>query len=503
MRAVESKLQAWRRSAVAKALEAELIDKLVNGAKRGVNGARLVTQRKVEAVRDGEEWARAGGVFKRMQLALTSASSTLTAGDWLWEVVRSAQQQEQISCDAARGQRGVKGLQQEGWRESLRQDRSGRWETFKRSVVAALRKAGSAGEMRKSDYRVVMQTVKRRAPGRAAASLKVVLWDLAATEGLVVEGQGVDGVVSGDWKKESWWQSALDTLRPQLTGEELQRLEELGVRVRGWSWAESRPSTGRSCLVHWFSGWGSGVGEAAVAAGLEVISVELDAGRLLVSGGTPVQLDVGSVAPRWLLPEVAWRAGVSRVDLLAHWGGPPCQTVAVPDASNRRMCNATQELQEFNFRVHTEGGSRPPAHPEGNWRGDAAVVGDKLSRALLLALRGEECWAIENPLGYLRYRPWYQGLEAEGLLQRVDYCAYWSREEAAGELGFQKQSCVWTAVQWRPCGSTGEGVCGGACEVGWNEEGQWRHHPLQGHSRRDKCRVPAALVREWLRAAGW
>ena len=58
MRAVESKLQAWRRSAVAKALESELIDRLVNGAKRGVNGARLVTQRKVEAVRDGEEWAR-------------------------------------------------------------------------------------------------------------------------------------------------------------------------------------------------------------------------------------------------------------------------------------------------------------------------------------------------------------------------------------------------------------------------------------------------------------
>lgn len=236
---------------------------------------------------------------------------------------------------------------------------------------------------------------------------------------------------------------------------------------------------------------------------MEVISVELDEVRLQVSGGTRVQLDVGSVAPRWLLPEVALRAGVSRVDLLAHWGCPPCQTVAVPDASNRRMCSATQELQEFNFRVHEEGGSRPPAHPEGNWRGDAAVEGDRLSRALLLALKGEACWAIENPLGYLRFRPWYRELEAEGLLQRVDYCAYWSEEEAAGMLGFQKQSCVWTAVQWRPCGSTGEGVCGGMCGVGWEEEGQWRHHPLQGHSRRDKCRVPAALVREWLRAAGW
>ena len=90
---------------------------------------------------------------------------------------------------------------------------------------------------------------------------------------------------------------------------------------------------------------------------MEVISVELDESRLQVSGGTRVQLDVGSVAPRWLLPEVALRAGVSRVDLLAHWGGPPCQTVAVPDASNRRMCSATQELQESSTSGFTRRGA--------------------------------------------------------------------------------------------------------------------------------------------------
>ena len=48
-----------------------------------------------------------------------------------------------------------------------------------------------------------------------------------------------------------------------------------------------------------------------------------------------------------------------------------------------------------------------------------------------------------------------------------------------------------------------EMCCKGECEVGWLQEGRWRHHPLQGNSRRTKCRVPAALVREWLRAAGW
>ena len=163
----ETDLDRWRRRGGAALLERELMRALVRGTKRGVNGVRKVSQRRVEAVGDGAAWVRAGGVYKRMQQLLREGAASLTAGDWLWEVVREAQQKEQISCDAERGRRGVTGGREEGWRETLRTGRGGRWEAFKRSVMAAVRKGRDPGGMSREEYRQVAQTVKRRAPGVA------------------------------------------------------------------------------------------------------------------------------------------------------------------------------------------------------------------------------------------------------------------------------------------------------------------------------------------------
>ena len=66
--------------------------------------------------------------------------------------------------------------------------------------------------------------------------------------------------------------------------------------------------------------------------------------------------------------------------------------------------------------------------------------GDKLSTSLLRALRGEDSWAVENPLALLRDRPTYKNIE--DLLHRVGYCAHWSKEEREGKKGYQKMTCV-------------------------------------------------------------
>ena len=470
----------------------------------------MVSQSRVEAVRDGRAEAKSSGLYKRMQNEVREqlkgeAVKAFTAADWLWEWVRQAQAEEKISCDAARHRRGGGAEMAEGWREALRLDRRGRWECYKRSVAAAVRKLAvdlGDGSVRllRVNYTAVAQTVKKRAPGRAALSLKLALWDLAATEGMEVELQGEDEAVSGSWSRADWWRSAIEPLGHCLTQGEVTGLQELGERVMGWARAEAAVGEGRRCLVHWFSGWGSGVSKAAAAAGLEVISVELQEDRVRTAGGVKVQLDIGTVAPRWLIPEVAMKADRAVCELLAHWGGPPCQTLAAADGSNDRKDKVTGQRRQWNFRVRSDP-EKAPAHPEGNWRGDAAREGDRLSTFLLRALRGEAIWAVENPLALLRDRPTYKSIE--DLLHRVDYCAYWTEEERVGKKGYQKMTCVWTAVEWEPEGSTGTGRCMDECECGWREDGQWHHHGMQDQkSKQVKCRVPERLVLEWLRAAG-
>ena len=208
-----------------------------------------------------------------------------------------------------------------------------------------------------------------------------------------------------------------------------------------------------------------------------------------------VQLDIGTVAAGWLVSEVAWRAGMAVADLWAHWAGPPCRSQSGSDASNKRVVKG--RLVEGNFRDK----KGDPAHPEGNWRGDVAREGDLLSSRILAVLRKEARWALENPMGALRARDWM--LVVEALAHRVDYCAYWTAEERAGGKGYQKQSVVWTDVDWHPSGTTGTGVCGGKCECRRQGREGMRHDRLEDQKRAEvKCRVPQRLVGEWLRAAG-
>ena len=92
--------------------------------------------------------------------------------------------------------------------------------------------------LRRVNYTAVAQTVKKRAPGKAALSLKPALWDLAATEGIEVEAQGEDEAVSGSWSEAGWWRSAIEPLGHCLTQGEVTGLHELGERVMGWARAE-------------------------------------------------------------------------------------------------------------------------------------------------------------------------------------------------------------------------------------------------------------------------
>jgi hypothetical protein len=499
-RATESTLQKWRRTARAREIEGDLLRAMLEGSEEGTNGARVVSQGRVEAIRDGKAMVSAPGVFKAMQRALKGWGQGLKAGDWLWEWVRQAQQEEVISCDAQR--RGRDGGREAGWRERLRLGEAGSWTKYLRAVRTAVMKVGDAGRLVRRDYRTVYQAVKRRAPGTPGESLKVALWDLAATEGLEVEGQGVDGVVSGNWKEAGWWRSVRRQLKHGGLGvEDLRRLWLLEVRVLGWAEVEESPGSGQRVLVHWFAGWGSGVHAAAEAAGLGVLAVELvasRAGQLDVGSTVAVQLDVASVAPRWLVTEAAWCAGRARADLWAHWAGPPCKSQAGNDAANRRVVQG--RLVEANYRTSTG----EPAHPEGSWRGDVARDGDRLAERILKALRAEDRWAVENPMGQgrgiMRERPW--GREVEDLLHEVDYCAYWSKEERKGGRGCRKHTAIWTDVAWDPQGTTGSGRCRARCECGWRENGSWVHSKVEDLKRSSlKSRVPEALVAEWLEAA--
>ena len=137
---------------------------MLAGSEEGTNGARVVSQDRVEAIRDGKATASASGVFKAIQRALVGWGQGLRAGDWLWEWVRQAQQEEVISCDAQR--RGRDGGQEAGWRERLRLGEEGSWERYLREVQTAVAKAGNAGRLVRRDYRQVSQAVKRKAPQR-------------------------------------------------------------------------------------------------------------------------------------------------------------------------------------------------------------------------------------------------------------------------------------------------------------------------------------------------
>jgi len=194
-------------------------------------------------------------------------------------------------------------------------------------------------------------------------------------------------------------------------------------------------------------------------------------------------MDLSKMSWRWWRFEVARLAGIALDHICFYWGGPPCTTFSKGDAGNER------ESGSFNYRDHSQA-SRPPAHPEGSARGDLARGDDALAYGLVKMYMNQGApWMLENPAGYLYKREYMR--EVEWLRRQVSYCAYWSKgERKAGN--FQKHTHLWTnRVYWNPEGDTGTGRC----------KGHNDHVSLQEvKSQEVRCRVPEALVLEWLRS---
>jgi hypothetical protein len=97
-------------------------------------------------------------------------------------------------------------------------------------------------------------------------------------------------------------------------------------------------------------------------------------------------------------------------------------------------------------------------------------------------------------------------LRWEPYRRQVDYCAYWTDEEAEGGKGYMKPTHIWTNLtrrQWSCRGRTGDGQCGGRCSVGRRAmTGRWTHDQMQGIKNKEaRCRVPLKLGQEWIQAA--
>ena len=465
-----------------KALAAQVYSR---SSRKGTNGAVVVEQGTIKwLMRPTPGQEANGGVYKRMQRLLKAGDlgHIVTAGDWIWDWVRTEQHRGKMTCDANRLLRGANSLP--GWREELQKDASKGWAWWTRVVLrAVLRRSGGRKELLRKNSRTVRQATKQRYTGKGSSDMfRAAMWSLALTEGVEVEGQGTSKMVSGSWKDPAWWEKVV-AMAGKLEKTELKQLaaQVLGLHAAG----NGAKQDDRPYLVHMCAGWGSGVEEAALQKGYGILAVELQAMRV-GAGSTWIQLDLRQVAWRWWVREIARKAGLQIGQFKLFWGGPPCTTMNKGDAGNKR------DGMSHNYR---EGTGATPAHPIGSAKGDLARTDDWLAEGLMnvyASLRNTPTqWVLENPAGYLCRRGYMEW--ASGHRQQVSYCAYWSAEEREEGLNFQKHTHIWTSVsKWKPTGTTGNGRC----------KGHKSHDNLQGtKDLRLRCRVPKALVLEWIQAA--
>ena len=86
--------------------------------------------------------------------------------------------------------------------------------------------------------------------------------------------------------------------------------------------------------VNWCAGWPVVFRRGMQKYGREVIAVDI---RVLDdSHDHNIQLDVLTVAPRYLRHEVARLSSVQVDQLRENWGGVPCTTFSRSDSSNKR-----------------------------------------------------------------------------------------------------------------------------------------------------------------------
>lgn len=105
---------------------------------------------------------------------------------------------------------------------------------------------------------------------------------------------------------------------------------------------------------------------------------------------------------------------------------------------------------------------------------------------------------LENPVGYLQFRPYMTVAKIVRTRRRIDYCAYWSDEEA-NEAAIHKPTYIWTGLRnWKMKGRTGNGRCG------WDQgpDCGWEHISLEKvKNPRLRNRHPQSLIAEFLQAA--
>ena len=193
-------------------------------------------------------------------------------------------------------------------------------------------------------------------------------------------------------------------------------------------------------------------------------------------------------------------AGIRPQDVSAQFACVPCETYSIAGYSNESRGN--------HYRMHDL--STKPPRKDGSQKGRMAATHDKLVQNILHAWlcdrdRGsKQVVFMENPVGFLSRRPFVQRYSSLlGLTRRtVHYCAY-------GHI-FNKPTHIWTnARSWKPTGKTGDGLCGGKCDMGrMMKSGRYKHYhglaqePIRGPrgagALKLKNAVPAPLCEEWI-----
>jgi hypothetical protein len=194
-----------KRSATARVLERDWGSAVVEGVRRKQNYWLVTHEGIMEGIR--------GKLGKRMQRWLKKEEIGLTVSDWVWDWVRREQWEGRLDPTLERrvsgGPRG--GSVRSGWREG----EAGQGWSWSRVVAAAeavvLRIQGNLQltrmrQMRRTSWRSFCGKMRHCLSGEGShGMLTVVLWELAATCGVLVEGQGDDKVVSGEWQSAAWW----------------------------------------------------------------------------------------------------------------------------------------------------------------------------------------------------------------------------------------------------------------------------------------------------------
>ena len=414
----------------------------------------------------------------------------ITPADWFWEQVKRLQRQGEVDTQLRRVEPG--GAEKPGWRTEKRGEDV--WAQVTKLVGAACRRHGEARHggtlVRSEHFRPIYQAAKRAAGvAMTRDMMRAALWEVAATTRVTVEGQTTDATLGGDWKSERWWEQLELTAKER--GVTLRRTAE-----RVLAWAEGTVGEGRPRRrwLHLCSGEGKGFHGAAVGMGFEVVAVDVKEASKWArrKGVRRLQMNLAEMSWELWRLEAGRQAGVKEEEWLGGIMGLPCTTFNHADPANER------EGSQGNYRDHGSE-EREPQHAEGTAKGDLAREHDWLAEGAVRTLAGNDWhWLVENPEAYLRMRPYMA--RVAGQLRTVEYCNFWSAEEA--KLGaYKKSTNLWTGTRWRSQGQSGTGRCEQKCKWGWKGPQQrWQHEPMQGRRQGVKERMPEALAREWLEA---